>query len=86
MSIPARMMAVADTFEALTASDRTYKIAKTLSEAIRIMGFMKKDGHIDPDIFDLFLRSGVYKRYAERFMAPEVIDRVDIGAYVGAAA
>ena len=86
MSVPARMMAVADIFEALTASDRPYKKAKSLSEAIRIMGFMKKDGHIDPDIFDLFLRSGVYRRYAERFMAPEHIDSVDIGAYVGAAA
>ncbi len=82
MSPVARMMAVADIFEALTAVDRPYKKGKTLSEAIKIMSFMKKDQHIDPDLFDLFLRSGVYREYAERFMRPEQIDEVDITAYV----
>jgi HD-GYP domain-containing protein (c-di-GMP phosphodiesterase class II) len=82
MSLPARSMAIADIFEALTAGDRPYKKAKTLSESIRIMGFMKKDRHIDPDLFDLFLRSGVYLRYAERYCAPEQIDRVDIAPYL----
>ncbi len=83
MSIPARIMAIADIFEALTAADRPYKPPKTLSESIRIMSFMKKDQHIDPDLFDLFLRDGVYKTYAERFLQPEQIDDVDIAAYLG---
>ena len=83
MSPVARMMAIADIFEALTAVDRPYKKGKTLSEAIGIMSFMKKNQHIDPELFDLFLRSGVYRDYAERFMKPEQIDAVDISAYLG---
>ena len=82
MSPVARMMAIADIFEALTAVDRPYKKGKTLSEAIRIMSFMKKDHHIDPELFDLFLRSGVYREYAEQYMKPEQIDHVDLAAYV----
>jgi hypothetical protein len=82
MSLPARMLAIADIFEALTAVDRPYKEGKTLSEALKIMSAMKKDQHIDPDLFDLFLRAGVYREYAERFMRPEQIDAVDIAAYV----
>ncbi len=74
MSVPARMMAIADIFEALTAVDRPYKKGKTLSEAIKIMGFMRKDQHIDADLFALFLRSGVYRDYAERYM-PKIPDR-----------
>ena len=85
MSPVARMMAIADIFEALTAVDRPYKKGKTLSEAIRIMAMMKKEQHIDPELFDLFLRSGVYREYAERFMRPEQIDDVDITAYLGSA-
>lgn len=82
MSVPSRIMAIADVFEALTASDRPYKPAKTLSESIKIMGFMKKDQHIDPELFDLFLTSGVYKEYAERYLLPEQLDEVDIAAYI----
>jgi len=82
MSPVARMMAIADIFEALTAIDRPYKKGKTLSEAIKIMSFMKKDQHIDPELFDLFLRSGIYREYAERFMKSEQIDSVDIAAYI----
>ena len=74
LSIPARIMAIADIFEALTASDRPYKKGKTLSEAIRIMGFMKKDQHIDGELFELFLTSGIYKEYAEKYLKPEQID------------
>jgi HD-GYP domain-containing protein (c-di-GMP phosphodiesterase class II) len=77
MSLVARMMAIADIFEALTAVDRPYKEGKTLSEAIRIMSAMKQNQHIDPDLFDLFLRSGVYLEYAHKFMQPEQIDTVD---------
>ena len=82
MSIPARIMAIADIFEALTAADRPYKLPKTLSESIRIMSFMNKDQHIDADLFRLFLESGVYKDYAERYLKPEQIDEVDISQYL----
>ena len=81
MSQLARMMAVADIFEALTAVDRPYKKGKTLSEAIKIMAKMRDEQHIDPDLFDLFLHSGVYREYAERFLRPEQIDTVDIEAF-----
>ncbi|MEA5423363.1 HD domain-containing phosphohydrolase [Synechococcus sp. CCY9202] len=77
MSDVARMMAIADIFEALTAADRPYKPMKTLSQALKIMTFMRKDQHIDPELFALFIRSGVYKRYAEQFLRPEQIDAVD---------
>ncbi len=80
MSLPARMMAIADIFEALTAVDRPYKKGKTLSEALGIMVGMCKGAHIDPQLFGLFIRSGVYRDYAERFLRPEQIDAVDEGA------
>ena len=82
MSIPARIMAIADIFEALTASDRPYKKAKTVSESLRIMGFMNKDNHIDPELFELFLKSGVWKEYAEKYLEPYQLDDIDIGAYL----
>jgi hypothetical protein len=80
MSIPARAMAIADVFEALTAQDRPYKPGKKLSEAMRIMGFMKRDNHLDPDLFDHFVCTGVYKQYAARFLPPALIDEVDEAA------
>lgn len=80
MSIVARMMAVADVFEALTAQDRPYKKAKTLSETMKIMAFMKKDNHLDPVLFDFFITSGVYRKYAEQYLPPELIDVVDEAA------
>jgi HD-GYP domain-containing protein (c-di-GMP phosphodiesterase class II) len=80
MSPVARMMAIADVFEALTAADRPYKKAKPLSEAIKIMGFMKKDNHLDPDLLDLFLTAGVWKQYAERFLDAAQMDQPDIEA------
>jgi len=83
MPLTARMMAIADIFEALTASDRPYKKAKTLSEAIRILSFMRNDRHIDPDLFDLFLISGIWLEYAHRFLQTEQIDEVDISQYLG---
>ena len=83
MSIPARIMAIADIFEALTAADRPYKKAKTLSESIKIMSFFKKDHHIDPELFDLFLTSGVYVEYAKKYLGPDQIDTVDIAQYLG---
>lgn len=82
MSIPARAMAIADIFEALSARDRPYKTPKKLSDCIKILSFMKKDQHIDPDLFELFLTSGVYREYAQAFLTPEQIDEVDINAYL----
>jgi len=82
MSVPARIMAIADIFEALTAADRPYKKAKTLSQALRIMGFMRDDQHIDADLFDIFLKRGIYRQYADRYLAPEQIDTVDIRQYL----
>lgn len=77
MSIPARVLAIADVFEALTATDRPYKRGKTLSETMRIMGNMKRENHLDPDLFDHFVRSGVYRRYAERYLSADLIDAVN---------
>lgn len=76
MSLQARMMGIADIFEALSASDRPYKIGKPLTECLRILGFMKKDNHIDPDIFDVFVREKVYMRYAEEFLPNNQMDEV----------
>src|SRR5690606_23509943 len=81
MSDTARMMAIADIYEALTASDRPYKKAKPLSEALRIMQRMKNEGHIDPQLYELFIDSGVWRDYAGRFLAPEQIDVSDAAAY-----
>ena len=80
MSVLARIMAIADVFEALTAGDRPYKKAKSLSESIRILGSFKKDGHLDPNLVDLFLQSGVWKEYAHGFLQAEQIDQPDIDA------
>ena len=86
MSWQARMMGIADIFEALSASDRPYKTGKPLTECLRILGFMKKDHHVDPDIFDVFVRDKVYMRYAEAFLPKDQIDEVvhaDIPGYEG---
>jgi HD-GYP domain-containing protein (c-di-GMP phosphodiesterase class II) len=83
LSIPARVMAIADIFEALTAADRPYKKPKTLSESIDILSKMVLDNHIDGDLFDLFLTSGVYREYGETHLLPEQVDEVDISRYVG---
>ena len=76
LSIPARMMGVADIFEALSAGDRPYKEAKPLSESLRILGFLKIDNHIDPDTFNLFIREKLYLEYAIKHLKPEQIDEV----------
>ncbi|MCQ8129840.1 HD domain-containing phosphohydrolase [Methylomonas rivi] len=83
LSIPARIMAVADIFEAITASDRPYKRPYKLSESIKILCNMKKNRHIDPDVFELFLTSGVYKEFAVKYLLPEQIDEVDIFEFLG---
>jgi HD-GYP domain-containing protein (c-di-GMP phosphodiesterase class II) len=77
MSVQARVMGIADIFEALTAKDRPYKKGKTLSESLEILGRFSQNGHIDPDLFDVFVRRKVYQRYADAFLDAEQIDRVD---------
>ena len=77
MSPQAKIMAIADIYEALTAPDRPYKDGKKISDAMRIMGFMKNDYHIDEDLFEIFVKTGVYKKYADKFVAKNQIDEVD---------
>ncbi|HTM60163.1 MAG TPA: HD domain-containing phosphohydrolase [Burkholderiales bacterium] len=77
MSVQARCMGIADIFEALTAKDRPYKKGKTLSESLEILGRMRMNQHVDPDLFDIFVRRKVYRRYAEMFLDKEQIDDVD---------
>jgi len=80
MSVQARIMGIADIFEALTASDRPYKPGMKLSQAIDIMADMKASGHVDPDLFDVFVTQGVYRRYAEKFLNPLQLDEVALPA------
>jgi HD-GYP domain-containing protein (c-di-GMP phosphodiesterase class II) len=80
MSLPARMMAIADIFEALTARDRPYKPPMPVSQALAILGRMKLDRHIDPDLFDVFVRERVYLKYAQEFLLPEQIDAVELNS------
>ena len=77
MSVQARTMGIADIFEALTAKDRPYKPGMKLSQAMGIMNKFKLNGHIDPDLFDIFVSKGVYQSYAERFLDPWQIDEVN---------
>src|SRR5690606_49122 len=82
LGIPERVIMIADIFEALTAADRPYKDAKTLSESIAIMTNMARTGHIDPDLFRLFLRSGAYLAYSRQFLDPAQLDEVDVQVYL----
>ena len=77
MSVQARAMAIADIFEALTAKDRPYKPAKTLSESLRILGQFRLNGHVDPDLFDVFVREKLYLKYAEAYLDKHQIDSPD---------
>ncbi len=83
MSWQARIVCIADIFEALTAPDRPYKGAKTLSESVAILGRMREGGHIDPDLFDVFVRRKLYLDYAAKYMDPAQIDAVDENAIPG---
>jgi HD-GYP domain-containing protein (c-di-GMP phosphodiesterase class II) len=83
MSIQARCMGIADIFEALTAKDRPYKKGKTLTESLTILGRMKLGGHVDPDLFDVFMWGKVYDRYARQFLDPDQIDEVDLAKVPG---
>jgi len=83
MSVQARCMGIADIFEALTAKDRPYKKGKTLTESLTILGKFKLNGHIDPDLFDVFMWEKVYEKYAKEFLDPEQIDAVDVSRIPG---
>lgn len=81
MSWPARMMAIADIFEALTSSDRPYKPPMKISQSLSILQRMRQQNHIDPDLFDLFLRSRVWEKYARIYLRPEQLDVADPAPY-----
>ncbi|MFZ6711803.1 GAF and HD-GYP domain-containing protein [Undibacterium sp. TC9W] len=83
MSVQAKIMAIADIFEALTAKDRPYKDGKTLTESLHILGSFALNGHIDPDLFNIFVKKKVYLTYAERFMDKSQIDDVDLSKVPG---
>lgn len=83
MSVPARIMGIADIFEALTAGDRPYKNAMPLSQALKILGNMKLSNHIDPDLFNLFIHEKIYMKYAEKFLSAEQIDEFEISDIPG---
>ena len=73
LPLQSRIMAIADIFEALTARDRPYKKPMKLSQALKILSFLKKDGHIDPDIHDLVVNSTLLLEYAKANMNPDQI-------------
>ncbi len=78
MSVQARVMGIADIFEALSAKDRPYKKGKTLTECLEILGKFRLNGHIDPDLFEIFVRQKVYQRYADEYMSKDQVDEVDV--------
>ena len=83
LPVPARIICLADVYEALTARDRPYKPGKLLSEALTILGRMVQDHHIDADLFDVFIRQGVWLDYAREYLPPEQIDEVDLSRIPG---
>ena len=78
MSIPSRMIAIADIFEALTAGDRPYKKGMPLSQALKILGRMKLENHIDPDLFDVFMHKKIYSTYAKEHLKEDQIDEINL--------
>ncbi len=74
LSLQSRIIAIADIFEALTAKDRPYKKGKTVNEALKIMRLMVKNKHIDPDLFNLFVKEKIYSDYAQRELTPQKND------------
>jgi hypothetical protein len=86
MSWPARIVALADVFEALTAGDRPYKPARSIAESLEILAKMKLSGHVDPDLFDVFVREGVYAEYARKFLDPAHLAEVDVAKLGGTTA
>ncbi|WP_326500524.1 HD domain-containing phosphohydrolase [Methylomicrobium sp. Wu6] len=85
MSIPARIMAIADTFEAQTSADHSCKRPYKLPVSLNILRGMKQNRHIDSDLFDLFLTSETYRKFAEQFLKHDQVDAVDIRQYLNPA-
>lgn len=83
MSLQARIVAIADVFEALTASDRPYKKAMPLSQSLQILGQMKVDKHIDGDLFDIFMNEKIYLDYAAQFLEDSQVDDINFDAIPG---
>jgi HD-GYP domain-containing protein (c-di-GMP phosphodiesterase class II) len=83
LPLQVRILALADIFDALTSKDRPYRDGKKLSEALRIMGYMKLEGQLDPELFDFFLTEGIYLELAHRYLEPHQIDEVDISSLPG---
>jgi HD-GYP domain-containing protein (c-di-GMP phosphodiesterase class II) len=81
--VQGRIIALADIFEAMTARDRPYKKGKTLMQALRELGTMKQEGHIDPDLFDIFINNKIYLPYAEKYLHPTQIDEVVLSQIPG---
>ena len=81
--VQGRIIAIADIFEAMTARDRPYKKDKTLMEVLRTMGSMKQEGHIDPDLFDIFINDKLYLHYAEKYLSPTQIDEIVLSQIPG---
>ncbi len=83
LSMSARIIGLADVFEALTARDRPYRPGKPLSEVLTILGRMVMDRQIDSDLFDVFVREGVWLDYARQYLQPEQLDAVDVNQIPG---
>ncbi|MNO02187.1 hypothetical protein D3C81_2225150 [compost metagenome] len=54
-----------------------------MSESVKILVGMARDNHIDGQLLGLFLSSGVYREYAQRFLRAEQIDEVDVEYWMG---
>ncbi len=83
MSTQAKIMAISDIYEALTAKDRPYKDGYKLSEALEIMSLMKNKNEIDRGLFDIFVKKGVYREYAEKYLSADQIDAVNEASLLG---
>jgi hypothetical protein len=81
--VQGRILAIADIFEAMTAKDRPYKKGLTVMEALYKMGSMKLGGHIDPDLFDVFVDEKIYLQYAEKYLPPAQLDEVVLSQIPG---
>ncbi|MDQ6981842.1 MAG: GAF domain-containing protein [Mariprofundus sp.] len=74
MSVQARVMGIADIFEALTACDRPYRKAMPLSQAMSIMEKMKEEGHIDPELFEIFKQHRIHIHYGRKYLHEDQMD------------